>query len=1042
MVLLRRKVVEVVVPDHEPDLDSRVWYIPRTQEYFEDYDQYLGRMDFYNQKKFICELTGHSCLTYFEALDSESRETLQVMSSFPEVLKEPILRKVQFSQISRLDALVDFVYNSLKSEFYPGEVAIAKVRDQRIKVIVREKAKFSSITLPNGEVRPPYSRCRVELVANSSQELAVDESQLARDRKMFTKLILRTFIKHAVARESWTGAPWLVKDEYARMYRIDQTVPLHLLRSKQISHEKKKDKSAALKETSSPTAKRSPAPDDDNASTPPKKKKGDHQHHRHHHHRHNNEVQATGQGIDNTTPVPSHPHKPGSKEAIHEDLELQMDPALKRNPLKWEHVIGHNDYRNLIGKLIEVWVFINVYHEPLLMDPFTFDDFVDALRLSNDSTDCSLINEIHCALLSVLVDLDEAEFAVPLPPQEETNRNINGNGVIDHKEDKQDDQNDVRDEENQDKSDKDKDSDVESTASSPEEIPPVNKVSAFLSYQNSDWKERLRKRMFKDGGWQQILIGVLHTVSYVDEWSDTCNAALNELASLERPVALFAAHEGYYNLSFENRTNILCILCSLMTGSMAVRSYMEKCMEETSKLKRERLERQREYRALQDQIKGIEEEKRQFLNVGKKKSSKEVKKADTPQVKKEQSGAAPEDTEEEDIDVNNKPAPSDDDFVLKKFLEDIEALTVKSNLIQEQNKSQEDELARLDCQRLKLLGKDRYYNRYWWFEGNGMKRVTTAVGETTKSKKEGEDNEDFDHRKQDDDAEDAEDAEEVEKEESAVDYSMGRLWVQGPTDEDLYTFLGWSKDLEVLKRQNKLGAYVCGFDGRVLIDVYGHPVLHMLPMERKRLEEMDMFLTSTEDWGYYDTQEDIDTLVAWLNPFGTRESALRKELMRAMPWIAASMKQRQEDLRVDEEKRMLTIEAQLEEEMKSSEDGEDGKDEDNVSGGSVESSEESDEAPRRRRSSRLNGESPPLVRSPRKKRRVASGAQRVNSKARDPQQLARRKEERRQELIKGLLHELSDRVLEWTNTAAIEALGHSHYETQRKRGPRPKRAKT
>lgn len=50
---------------------SQVWVIPETNEVFTNYEPYLQRMDFYKQKRFICEITGHSGLTFFEALRSE-----------------------------------------------------------------------------------------------------------------------------------------------------------------------------------------------------------------------------------------------------------------------------------------------------------------------------------------------------------------------------------------------------------------------------------------------------------------------------------------------------------------------------------------------------------------------------------------------------------------------------------------------------------------------------------------------------------------------------------------------------------------------------------------------------------------------------------------------------------------------------------------------------------------------------------------------------------------------------------------------------------
>lgn len=45
--------------------------IPETNEVFTSYEPYLQRMDFYKSRRFICEITGHSGMTFFEALRSE-----------------------------------------------------------------------------------------------------------------------------------------------------------------------------------------------------------------------------------------------------------------------------------------------------------------------------------------------------------------------------------------------------------------------------------------------------------------------------------------------------------------------------------------------------------------------------------------------------------------------------------------------------------------------------------------------------------------------------------------------------------------------------------------------------------------------------------------------------------------------------------------------------------------------------------------------------------------------------------------------------------
>ena len=75
------------------------------------------------QKDFTCELTGHSNLTFFDAYESEvclsfmaradmentdkrqNAKARQLDIVFPEALREPILKRVQFSVIGRLEHL-------------------------------------------------------------------------------------------------------------------------------------------------------------------------------------------------------------------------------------------------------------------------------------------------------------------------------------------------------------------------------------------------------------------------------------------------------------------------------------------------------------------------------------------------------------------------------------------------------------------------------------------------------------------------------------------------------------------------------------------------------------------------------------------------------------------------------------------------------------------------------------------------------------------------------------------------------------------------
>jgi hypothetical protein len=89
-----------------------------------------------------------------------------------------------------------------------------------------------AVTLRDGTYRPQITRYRVEIRASKRYgmelEQSVKEEELSRDRNHFNKALIRAFIKNSCTREAWNGAPWLVKERYARRFRIDTNVPEHL----------------------------------------------------------------------------------------------------------------------------------------------------------------------------------------------------------------------------------------------------------------------------------------------------------------------------------------------------------------------------------------------------------------------------------------------------------------------------------------------------------------------------------------------------------------------------------------------------------------------------------------------------------------------------------------------------------------------------------------------------------------------------------------------------------------------------------------------
>lgn len=131
----------------------------------------------------------------------------------------------------------------------------------------------------------------------------------------------------------------------------------------------------------------------------------------------------------------------------------------------------------------------------------------------------------------------------------------------------------------------------------------------------------------------------------------------------------------------------------------------------------------------------------------------------------------------------------------------------------------EDDLRETLVHRSKVLGKDRFLNKYYWFEHNGMPFGGVPNSSTAE-----------------------------------YGYANGRIWVQGP---DEYEFQPNMEEPAISQDKEKFGFTI---------------------PQRKEREEGDTHLTKSSEWAYYDDPEEIDQLLAWLDERGLRERALRREL--------------------------------------------------------------------------------------------------------------------------------------------------------------------
>ncbi|CCK70856.1 Itc1p KNAG_0F01880 [Huiozyma naganishii CBS 8797] len=268
MVLYKRKPIVLPNPGVLPrNLDISVWHIDETGEWFFTYEEYLNRLDFYTKHNFTCEITGTSCLTFFQALDSEETQFRYVEDKFPLKLREPVARFLHFNEIRRLDALVEKVYAKFKNDFFPGEIVyLRKARDSNSGVtsttsskqntpqpaehvtleqpqsqrpyVIKEKVQFNASIDPvtKDEIVPGHSKYMLaedESLSGgamySKKLFVADQSQIYRDRSTFTKHLIKCFFKITLHRaSSKMGAPWCVKPEYLKMYGLTMDWPASL----------------------------------------------------------------------------------------------------------------------------------------------------------------------------------------------------------------------------------------------------------------------------------------------------------------------------------------------------------------------------------------------------------------------------------------------------------------------------------------------------------------------------------------------------------------------------------------------------------------------------------------------------------------------------------------------------------------------------------------------------------------------------------------------------------------------------------------------
>lgn len=182
----------------------------------------------------------------------------------------------------------------------------------------------------------------------------------------------------------------------------------------------------------------------------------------------------------------------------------------------------------------------------------------------------------------------------------------------------------------------------------------------------------------------------------------------------------------------------------------------------------------------------------------------------------------------------------------KKVLADIEKKKAAIRDHEKEIAKADEDLREIECSRTKCLGKDRFWNRYWFLERNAMPWTGLSDSST-----------------------------------ADAEYANGCVWVQGPDDLEREGFIELTGEEERNYRKR----------------------FQMSVVERKKLEEGSTSVFNARQWGYFDEPESLDMLIGWLDVHGDRELKLRKELQSFRGTIMKHMEKRKEYLEHDDEKK-------------------------------------------------------------------------------------------------------------------------------------------
>ncbi|KAA8648159.1 uncharacterized protein ATNIH1004_004042 [Aspergillus tanneri] len=346
-----------------------------------------------------------------------------------------------------------------------------------------------------------------------------------------------------------------------------------------------------------------------------------------------------------------------------------------------------------------------------------------------------------------------------------------------------------------------------------------------------------------------------------------CNEILKHLAPLDAEPTKATVQRQYSTLDVNLRIQALQIICLLSLETKAIRNYLEECSNQMTEFRKEKIEYQKarkvaleELRRLHQERKALQPEPEKSPTPAPELEALEDSKMTGVDGESDQGGDSDEDDgpkerslrggldrvlerkrkQEEERERKEQLAKQPKGSKqYQRVLKKIEEQKANIAKLEEKIEVVDNDLREADCPRTRCLGKDRFCNRYWWFERNAMPYGGMPNSSTAEAQ-----------------------------------YANGRLWVQGPDEMERVGFINVPDD-QKKQYQKEFG---------------------MTPADRKKAEEGSTQVSNAQEWAYYDEPEAVDKLIDWLDSRGNRELKLRKELQLQRDTIVKYMTRRKEYL--------------------------------------------------------------------------------------------------------------------------------------------------